>query len=245
MSDFDKFEPYIVYNENIKGNNNRLFVFPPGIAGAESYFNNIVPRLHNKNLVLFNNYYLYLETQLGIDNISYITYENLANDYICYIKSIQPEGPYNLFGWSFGGILAFEIARQLINTGDILGNIVLVDPFFNYKRALKETNTPLSEIDINNINYKYSPLVNSKILHKHIVLFKALRIEDINSIPVNESNIKSKNIDNIYKYYAKNTVSNHLDDILKNKKFRVISMDCSHGAWVNNSLLIIKICNEL
>ncbi|GIH91733.1 type I polyketide synthase [Planobispora siamensis] len=29
------------------------------------------------------------------------------------IRKVQPQGPYRLGGWSFGGILAFEIARQL------------------------------------------------------------------------------------------------------------------------------------
>ena len=71
----------------------------------------------------------------------HITYEKLAQDYICYIKSIQPEGPYSLFGWSFGGVLAFEIARQLTNTGNIVKKLVMIDPFFNYKKASLRLNT--------------------------------------------------------------------------------------------------------
>ncbi|WP_068927598.1 type I polyketide synthase [Planobispora rosea] len=36
-----------------------------------------------------------------------------AARYVEEIRKVQPEGPYRLGGWSFGGILAFEIARQL------------------------------------------------------------------------------------------------------------------------------------
>ncbi|GAA3442450.1 SDR family NAD(P)-dependent oxidoreductase [Planomonospora venezuelensis] len=36
-----------------------------------------------------------------------------AARYAAEIRKVQPAGPYRLGGWSFGGILAFEIARQL------------------------------------------------------------------------------------------------------------------------------------
>ncbi|MFG1684377.1 SDR family NAD(P)-dependent oxidoreductase [Nonomuraea sp. NPDC049269] len=36
-----------------------------------------------------------------------------ADRYIDLIRATQPEGPYRLGGWSFGGVLAYEIARRL------------------------------------------------------------------------------------------------------------------------------------
>jgi phthiocerol/phenolphthiocerol synthesis type-I polyketide synthase D len=36
-----------------------------------------------------------------------------AARYIRAIRAIQPEGPYRLGGWSFGGVVAYEMARQL------------------------------------------------------------------------------------------------------------------------------------
>ncbi|MFC4060849.1 SDR family NAD(P)-dependent oxidoreductase [Planomonospora corallina] len=39
--------------------------------------------------------------------------EERAARYVEEIRKVQPEGPYRLGGWSFGGILAFEIARRL------------------------------------------------------------------------------------------------------------------------------------
>ena len=32
-------------------------------------------------------------------------------------RLVQPGGPYALGGWSFGGIVAFEMARQLLDQG--------------------------------------------------------------------------------------------------------------------------------
>lgn len=42
-----------------------------------------------------------------------LSVEALAAQAIDAIRQAQPRGPYRLAGWSFGGVLAFEIARQL------------------------------------------------------------------------------------------------------------------------------------
>jgi amino acid adenylation domain-containing protein len=39
--------------------------------------------------------------------------EGLASAALGCMRRAQPEGPYRLAGWSFGGVLAFEVARQL------------------------------------------------------------------------------------------------------------------------------------
>ena len=53
--------------------------------------------------------------------------EDTAADYIDVIKRHQPEGPYRLAGLSYGGILAYEIARQLTRSGDEVEALVLLD----------------------------------------------------------------------------------------------------------------------
>jgi len=37
----------------------------------------------------------------------------MAALYAQHVRSVQPQGPYLLGGWSFGGLVAFEMARQL------------------------------------------------------------------------------------------------------------------------------------
>ncbi|GAB2820672.1 hypothetical protein GCM10027176_26310 [Actinoallomurus bryophytorum] len=39
--------------------------------------------------------------------------EERADRYIAMIRAVQPQGPYRLGGWSFGGVLAYEIARRI------------------------------------------------------------------------------------------------------------------------------------
>ncbi|MBT7411081.1 MAG: amino acid adenylation domain-containing protein, partial [Methylococcales bacterium] len=51
------------------------------------------------------------------DNDAPSTIETMATHYIQALKLIKPEGPYQLAGYSFGGLLAFEICKQLIDQG--------------------------------------------------------------------------------------------------------------------------------
>ena len=49
-----------------------------------------------------------------------------ATRYISLVRSIQPKGPYYLAGFCMGGMVAFEMAQQLINQGETVGLLALV-----------------------------------------------------------------------------------------------------------------------
>jgi thioesterase domain-containing protein/acyl carrier protein len=53
--------------------------------------------------------------------------EAMAVEYLRAIKARQPEGPYHLCGYSFGGLVAFEMARRLRQAGDEVGLVGLFD----------------------------------------------------------------------------------------------------------------------
>jgi thioesterase domain-containing protein len=53
--------------------------------------------------------------------------EDMASYFIRSIQTIQPDGPYFLIGYSFGGVIAFEIARQLTERGQKVALLGLVD----------------------------------------------------------------------------------------------------------------------
>lgn len=55
--------------------------------------------------------------------------EDLAAYYIKEMRTIQPEGPYFLTGVSFGGTIAFEIARQLHMQGQKVALLALLDTY--------------------------------------------------------------------------------------------------------------------
>ncbi|MET8336069.1 amino acid adenylation domain-containing protein [Streptosporangium canum] len=51
----------------------------------------------------------------------------IAAIHVEQLRTIQPDGPYLLAGWSFGGVLAFEIAQQLTAAGAEIGFLGLLD----------------------------------------------------------------------------------------------------------------------
>ena len=56
------------------------------------------------------------------------TLDWLISMYVEEIKRVQPAGPYHLSGYSCGGTLAVETARELIGRGDEIALLVVLDP---------------------------------------------------------------------------------------------------------------------
>ncbi|MFP2924739.1 thioesterase domain-containing protein [Pyxidicoccus sp. 3LG] len=54
--------------------------------------------------------------------------EDMAARYLEALRAVQPAGPYQLGGWSFGGVVAFEMARQLRQQGEEVELLALIDP---------------------------------------------------------------------------------------------------------------------
>jgi len=55
------------------------------------------------------------------------TLEDLAAEYVQLILRFQATGPYKLIGWSAGGVLAFEVARQLVATEREVSLLAMID----------------------------------------------------------------------------------------------------------------------
>ncbi|MBN1204929.1 MAG: amino acid adenylation domain-containing protein [Myxococcaceae bacterium] len=53
--------------------------------------------------------------------------ERMAADYVARVREVQPEGPYALAGWSLGGVIAFEMARQLEQAGQQVERLAVID----------------------------------------------------------------------------------------------------------------------
>jgi thioesterase domain-containing protein/acyl carrier protein len=51
----------------------------------------------------------------------------MASDYAAEITAVQPSGPYLLMGWSLGGLIAFETARQMAAAGHEIGLLAVID----------------------------------------------------------------------------------------------------------------------
>lgn len=55
------------------------------------------------------------------------TMAGFARECCRLIREIQPQGPYHLAGFSFGGLLAYEMARQLASEGLVIGTLSIID----------------------------------------------------------------------------------------------------------------------
>lgn len=55
------------------------------------------------------------------------TLQQVAAIHLAQVRAIQPSGPYLLAGWSFGGVLAYELAQQLLAAGERVAFLGLID----------------------------------------------------------------------------------------------------------------------
>jgi thioesterase domain-containing protein len=76
-------------------------------------------------------YPLYGLQARGLDGMGELasSIRDMAADYIEQMRAVQGSGPYHLLGWSFGGIVAHEIAVQLQASGDEVAALIIMDGF--------------------------------------------------------------------------------------------------------------------
>lgn len=61
------------------------------------------------------------------DPPAFTSLDTFAANYLTHLRRAQPEGPYWLAGYSFGGICAYEMARQLRQDGEEVAFLGVVD----------------------------------------------------------------------------------------------------------------------
>jgi thioesterase domain-containing protein len=105
------------------GSDSTLFVF----AGAGGEADELLPladRLTGDLRVVS----IALAAEPGPDTI-----ETMAAETVAAIRGEQPDGPYQLLGYSFGGLVALEAARLLDDAGETVSFVGLVDALFDQR----------------------------------------------------------------------------------------------------------------
>jgi nonribosomal peptide synthetase DhbF len=122
------------------------------------------------------------------------TLEEMAADYLRLIRRIQPVGPYNLVGWSFGGLVAHAIATGLQSTGQQVALLALLDSYPSQAASLSHTrNHEFDEKDvflslIEPLGYDRTalgdnPLQNTlEILHREGHIFSSLEEQHFSAL---------------------------------------------------------------
>jgi amino acid adenylation domain-containing protein len=75
-------------------------------------------------------------TLLGTD-VPVPSVTELAQTYLTLIRRTQPHGPYRLVGMSFGGIVAYEVAQQLLAAGEDVEVLGMLDSVLPETRLAK------------------------------------------------------------------------------------------------------------
>jgi hypothetical protein len=78
------------------------------------------------------------------------TVETMAAAHLKSMRAVQPEGPYLLGGWCNGGLVAYEMARQLHAAGQAVDLLVLMDSMYlgylTRRRLLREVISRLGDL---------------------------------------------------------------------------------------------------
>jgi amino acid adenylation domain-containing protein len=89
-------------------------------------FNNIAQHMHPDQPV-----YGFQPRGLNGTDEPHGTIEAIAMEYVEAILRVNPEGPYYLAGYSYGGVVAFEMAQQLRARGKQIGMLAIIDTYTN------------------------------------------------------------------------------------------------------------------
>ncbi|HKV13283.1 MAG TPA: amino acid adenylation domain-containing protein, partial [Thermoanaerobaculia bacterium] len=106
-----------------EGTKRPFFCVHPLGGGVTGYYRNLVKHL-GPDQPVYGLRARGLEAHAGLRHPSI---EEMASEYIAALRSVQPSGPYQLGGSSYGGSIAFEMAQQLIREGEEIAVLALID----------------------------------------------------------------------------------------------------------------------
>ena len=107
------------------GSLNPIFCIHPG-GGSGTVYQNLTEALPSAYPV-----WALQARGLEEDEDPHSSVREMATEYIQAIRTIQPEGPYQLLGWSFGGTIAQEMTVQLEAVSQQVSMLVLLDTVAN------------------------------------------------------------------------------------------------------------------
>ncbi|MFS0553781.1 non-ribosomal peptide synthase/polyketide synthase [Brevibacillus sp. 179-C9.3 HS] len=86
---------------------------------------------------------------VSLHSFDFIQEDNRMEQYMEAILAIDPKGPYTLMGYSSGGNLAFEVAKELENRGYAVNDLILFDSYWKDKRieqTVAETEKDIAQL---------------------------------------------------------------------------------------------------
>lgn len=133
----------ILLQGTMNANTKTMFLFPDGSGSATSYMH--LPRVHEDVAIVAMNC-PYMTSPKDMEG----SFEDITRILLAEVRRRQPKGPYYIGGWSAGGAFAHYAARILIEAGEEVKALLLIDApcpvglgilpqsFFDYWRAIHQ-----------------------------------------------------------------------------------------------------------
>lgn len=123
-----------------QGDRRAVYLVHP-LSGDVSYVYQLAAHLGNEQPI-------YGLRAVGLDGITapLTTLEEIAAYYVQLIAAHQPAGPLSLGGYSLGGVIAFEMARQLTHIGREVDVVMLIDAYPINPNADNHTQFPIRQL---------------------------------------------------------------------------------------------------
>ncbi len=186
----------------------------------------------------------------------YKSIEEMAAHYIKAIVKINPEGPYALAGFSFGGIVAFEMTRQLNEQGKTVSLTALLDSYvdssyyyetYRRKRLVRYFDVTHRRLDFLKemlLSWKaFKMRINGKkeyLLKRHFDQKETMTEEEVLAHEhfIEADSMVKKIVD---RYHLK--PQNFEVDLFRSKDDMTYKLDPTHLGWKKAALKGIKIHN--
>jgi amino acid adenylation domain-containing protein len=96
----------------------------PGVGGHVFSYTTLLDHLPPRRTV-----YGFQVQEVSSSLAAFENIQLLATELVRQMRHVRPRGPYYLLGYSFGGVVAFEMARQLEEAGETGGILVVIDAY--------------------------------------------------------------------------------------------------------------------
>jgi len=188
-------------NEAPRARYTHLVQMSPGQVGEKlpfflvaGMFGNVLNLRHLAHLIGSDRPFYGLQARgLYGDHAPHETFAEMARDYLAELRTVQPNGPYLLAGFSGGGITAYEMAQQLRGSGESVGLLAFLDtplPWVEPLSAVDKASIHLQRLSRSGLGY-LTDWLRSRIRWE----LKRLRGTERNGAQEDPSNFRSLEIE--------------------------------------------------
>ena len=110
----------ILLSGSPKTSSKTLFLLPDGSGSATSF--SLLPSI-SPDVCIYALNCPFMKTPTDFTN----GIDSVSGQYLAEIRRRQPQGPYYLGGWSAGGVLAYQVSYKLLELGEKIERLFLID----------------------------------------------------------------------------------------------------------------------